>query len=107
MSRRNIEAEFLPSAERNDIGVMVYGPLAHGLLSGTMTRETTFPAGHRRGTSAHFKGDRLARGPQVVDRLKQYAPARETTPPQPAAPRTLSNPAAARRTGVARHPPPH
>src|SRR5438874_1392476 len=40
--RRHIEREILPYAEENDIGVLVYGPLAHGLLSGTMTPATTF-----------------------------------------------------------------
>ena len=32
--RRDIEAEILPYAAAHDIGVLVYGPLAHGLLSG-------------------------------------------------------------------------
>src|SRR2546427_1943796 len=42
MFHRDIETEILPYAETNDIGVLVYGPLAHGLLAGTMTRQTTF-----------------------------------------------------------------
>jgi hypothetical protein len=32
--RRDIEAEVLPYTAANDIGVLVYGPLAHGLLGG-------------------------------------------------------------------------
>ncbi len=34
--RRDIEAELLPYTREHDIGVLVYGPLAHGLLSGAM-----------------------------------------------------------------------
>ena len=37
--RRDIEAELLPYAREHDIGVLVYGPLAHGLLTGAMKRE--------------------------------------------------------------------
>src|SRR5438309_2849392 len=104
MLHRDIEAEVLPYAERNDIGVLVYGPLAHGLLSGTMTRETTFPAGDWRGTSADFKGERFARDLEVVDRLKQYAAAREITLPQLAVAWTISNPAVDVAIVGARHP---
>src|SRR5439155_678106 len=60
MFHRDIEAEILPYAAKNDIGVLVYGPLAHGLLSGTMTPQTTFAADDWRGSSADFKGGRLA-----------------------------------------------
>ncbi|TMC44896.1 MAG: aldo/keto reductase [Chloroflexi bacterium] len=104
MLHRDIEAEVLPYAERNDIGVLVYGPLAHGLLSGTMTLETTFPAGDWRGTSADFKGERFARDLEVVDRLKQYAAAREITLPQLAVAWTISNPAVDVAIVGARHP---
>src|SRR4051794_37165310 len=40
--RREIEAETLPYTGEHDIGVLVYGPLAHGLLTGTMGEQTTF-----------------------------------------------------------------
>ena len=93
MFHRDIEAEILPYAERNDIGVLVYGPLAHGLLSGTMTPRTTFPPGDWRGSSADFKGEKFARDLEVVDRLKQYAAAHEITLPQLAIAWTISNPA--------------
>lgn len=38
--RRDIEAAILPYARDHDIGVLVYGALAHGLLTGTLTAET-------------------------------------------------------------------
>jgi aryl-alcohol dehydrogenase-like predicted oxidoreductase len=104
MFHRDIEAELLPYAERNDIGVLVYGPLAHGLLSGTMTPQTTFPAGDWRGSSADFKGEKLARDLEVVDRLKQYAAAHEITLPQLAIAWAISNPAVDVAIVGARHP---
>jgi aryl-alcohol dehydrogenase-like predicted oxidoreductase len=36
---RRIEVEILPVAEREGIGMIVYSPMASGLLSGAMTRE--------------------------------------------------------------------
>jgi aryl-alcohol dehydrogenase-like predicted oxidoreductase len=104
MFHRDIEAEILPYAERNDIGVLVYGPLAHGVLSGTMTPQTTFPAGDWRGSSADFKGEKLARDLEVVDRLKQYAAAHEITLPQLAIAWAISNRAVDVAIVGARHP---
>ena len=37
--RRGIEVEILPYCEEHDIGVLVYGALAHGLLTGSHGRE--------------------------------------------------------------------
>lgn len=63
MFRRGIEAEILPYAADHDIGVLVYGPLAHGLLSGRMTPETTFPADDWRSHSSDFTADVPAEPP--------------------------------------------
>lgn len=43
---RDVEAELLPYAQREEIGVIVYSPIGSGLLSGRMTREriARFPA---------------------------------------------------------------
>src|SRR5271155_5904649 len=54
--RRDIEAELLPYAREHDVGVLVYGPLAHGLLTGTMHVDTTFAADDWRSGSPVFKG---------------------------------------------------
>jgi aryl-alcohol dehydrogenase-like predicted oxidoreductase len=70
---RDIEAEVLPYAEANDMGVLVYGPLAHGMLSGRMTPSTTFPADDWRSHSADFSGANFHRNLQVVERLKGFA----------------------------------
>jgi len=39
---RRWEREMFPTARALGIGVMAYGPMAHGLLTGTFTTETTF-----------------------------------------------------------------
>jgi aryl-alcohol dehydrogenase-like predicted oxidoreductase len=104
MFHRDIEAEILPYAAKNDIGVLVYGPLAHGLLSGAMTLQTTFPADDWRAGSPDFKGERFARDLEVAERLKQYAAAREITLPQLAIAWTISNPAVNVAIAGARHP---
>jgi aryl-alcohol dehydrogenase-like predicted oxidoreductase len=41
---RDVEAEILPHAEREGIGVIVYSPMGSGLLTGAMTREPIIPA---------------------------------------------------------------
>ena len=40
--RREIETHVLPYTAANNIGVLVYGPLAHGLLSGSLALDTAF-----------------------------------------------------------------
>src|SRR5271167_3170014 len=55
--RRKIETEVLPYTAANDIGVLVYGPLAHGLLGGRLGPDTVFPAGDWRAASDVFRGD--------------------------------------------------
>ena len=39
MFRRDIESEILPYVMAHDIGVLIYSPLAHGLLSGRLTEQ--------------------------------------------------------------------
>ena len=104
MFHRDIEAEVLPYAAKNDIGVLVYGPLAHGLLSGTMTPQTTFATDDWRGSSADFKGEKFARDLELVERLKQFATRHEITLPQLAIAWTISNPAVDMAIVGARHP---
>ena len=93
MFHRDIEAQILPYTAEHDIGVLVYGPLAHGLLSGRMTPETKFPADDWRSHSSDFIGERFRRNLQVVDQLKGFARERAISLPQLALAWTLSHPA--------------
>jgi aryl-alcohol dehydrogenase-like predicted oxidoreductase len=42
MLARDAQRDLIPLCERNGTGVIAYGPLAFGLLTGTITMETTF-----------------------------------------------------------------
>jgi aryl-alcohol dehydrogenase-like predicted oxidoreductase len=73
--------------------VLVYGPLAHGLLAGQMTPSTTFAADDWRSKSPDFTGENFQWNLTVVERLKRVAEQREITVPQLAVAWTLANPA--------------
>src|SRR3981081_3830241 len=53
--RRDVETSIFPYTSSHDIGVLVYGPLAHGLLSGAMTVESRFAPDDWRSKSSVFK----------------------------------------------------
>ena len=71
--RREIEREILPCCEAAGIGVLVYGPLAHGLLGGAFTPQTTFAADDWRSKSEFFHGENFQRNVAVVEHLKCLA----------------------------------
>jgi hypothetical protein len=71
--RRDIEAEVLPYSSEHDIGVLVYGPLAHGLLTGGLDEDTEFPAGDWRRGAPFFKGEEYRRNLQTVRELQRFA----------------------------------
>ena len=75
--RREFERDALPYCREQEMGVLVYGPLAHGLLSGRMTANPKFPTGDWRSTSPIFRGDTLRTNLAVVDRLRGLAERRD------------------------------
>jgi aryl-alcohol dehydrogenase-like predicted oxidoreductase len=92
--RRDIEAEALPYAREHDVGVLAYGPLAHGLLTGSMDEHTTFAADDWRSQSSVFEGEAFRRNLEIVGELERFA-ADElgTSVAQLAIAWTLANPA--------------
>jgi len=91
--RREIEATILPYTAEHDIGVLVYGPLAHGLLSGRMSESTIFDSDDWRSKSPDFTGETFRQNLAVVERLKGLARERDISLPQLAAAWTLAHPA--------------
>jgi aryl-alcohol dehydrogenase-like predicted oxidoreductase len=71
--RRDIEAELLPYAREHDIGVLVYGPLAHGLLTGALDEGTEFADDDWRSGAPFFKGEEYRRNVQTVRALQDFA----------------------------------
>jgi len=73
MFRRDIEESVLPYTKAHDIGVLAYGPLGHGLLSGTLTPETRFAPDDWRSKSDVFQGEPYRRNLRVVSALDRFA----------------------------------
>jgi aryl-alcohol dehydrogenase-like predicted oxidoreductase len=71
--RRDIEESILPYAKAHDIGVLAYGPLGHGLLSGALTAESRFAPGDWRSRSDVFRGEPYRRNLRVVSALERFA----------------------------------
>ena len=92
MFRRAIDATVLPYCRTHDIGVLVYGPLAHGLLTGAMRESTVFAADDWRSKSPDFSGETFRRNLAVVDDLKQFAAHRDLSLSVLALAWTLANP---------------
>ena len=70
---RDIEADVLPYAEAHDIGVLVYGSLAHGLLTGHLRADTRFADGDWRAQSPDFEGEAFAANVRIAGALDDFA----------------------------------
>jgi aryl-alcohol dehydrogenase-like predicted oxidoreductase len=75
---RRWERQMFPTARELGLGVMAYGPMAHGLLTGAFTRETVFDETdwRRRGTlfgQQLLTPENLPRNLEVVEGLKAVA----------------------------------
>jgi aryl-alcohol dehydrogenase-like predicted oxidoreductase len=100
MLDRRQERETFPYCQAEGIGVMGYGSLGHGLLTGAFTAATTFEAGRdwRAGGIAFgqplFRGENLKTNVAVVERLRrEIAAPRGATVSQVALAWVLGHPA--------------
>lgn len=92
--RRDIEAETLPFVAEHNIGVIVYSPMASGLLSGKMTKErvANFPANDWRKHRDFFQEPQLSRNLAIADKLKEIAARHSRTAGEAAIAWTLRRP---------------
>jgi aryl-alcohol dehydrogenase-like predicted oxidoreductase len=93
MLRREIEDAVLPYCREHDVGVLAYGPLAHGLLSGNFTRDSRIAEDDWRAGSDLFGGANFERNLEIVERLEELARELGITVAQLAIAWTLANPA--------------
>jgi multidrug efflux system outer membrane protein len=93
--RREIEEEVLPFCRWEGIGVIVYSPMASGLLTGAMTREraASLPANDWRSRNAEFQEPKLSQNLALVERLQAVGARHGRSPGQVAIAWTLRHPA--------------
>jgi aryl-alcohol dehydrogenase-like predicted oxidoreductase len=91
--RRDIERDVLPYTQEHEIGVLVYGPLAHGLLTGAINEATSFAADDWRRGSQLFQGETFRRNRETVHELERFAQERGLTVSRLAIAWTLASPA--------------
>lgn len=95
---RRPEAKIFPFVRKNNVGIMAYGSMAHGLLSGTWTANHKFGDDDwRRGGKnfglATWAPENLPRNVAVVEKLKKIAADNNKTLPQLAIAWALGHPA--------------
>jgi aryl-alcohol dehydrogenase-like predicted oxidoreductase len=95
---RRMELDVFPYCTEHDIAVMAYGPLAHGLLTGTFDPQTTFEESDWRARGGLFNmplfsEDNFPRNLRVVEDLKRLASAHGKAIYELALAWVLSNPA--------------
>ena len=93
--RREIEPEILPYCRSNGIGVIVYSPMASGLLTGAMTRERAakLPNSDWRSRDIEFVEPKLSKNLALVERLREVGEKYGRPPGQVAIAWILRNPA--------------
>jgi aryl-alcohol dehydrogenase-like predicted oxidoreductase len=93
--RREIEKDLFPFCQRENIGVIVYSPMASGLLTGTMTREraASLPTDDWRRGNPEFQEPKLSRNLALVERLHTVVARHGKSPGEVAIAWTLGHPA--------------
>jgi aryl-alcohol dehydrogenase-like predicted oxidoreductase len=93
--RREVEQEILPYCRSHGLGVIVYSPMASGLLTGAMTREraANLPASDWRSRDVEFHEPQLSKNLALVERLREVGERHGRPPGQVAIAWVLRNPA--------------
>ena len=92
---RDVEESILPYCRREGIGVIVYSPMASGLLTGAMTREraASLPDDDWRKGHPDFTEPNLSRNLALVEKLREVGALHGRSPGEAAIAWTLRHPA--------------
>jgi len=103
---RQVEQTILPFCRAEELGVIVYSPMASGLLTGAMTRERAdaLPMSDWRSRDPEFQEPRLSKNLALVERLREVGERHGRPPGQIAIAWTLRNPAVTGAIVGARNP---
>lgn len=101
---RQIEEELLPFCRQNNIGVLTYGTLAYGLLTGKFSEDTEFQPNDARAAHPLFGGENYKRNLAIVKKLKKIAATKGITSGQLAIAWILSQPGVTSALVGAKHP---
>ncbi|HTQ50758.1 MAG TPA: aldo/keto reductase [Candidatus Acidoferrales bacterium] len=93
--RRDVESSQLPWCQLEKVGVIVYSPMASGLLTGAMTREriAALPENDWRTRNDQFKEPKLSKNLKAVERLRAIGTRHGRSPGETAIAWTLRHPA--------------
>lgn len=93
--RRDVEAAQLPWCQHQGVGVIVYSPMASGLLTGAMSREriAALPASDWRAKNPEFQEPKLTENLKVTERLRSVGARHDRSPGEAAIAWTLNHPA--------------
>lgn len=93
--RREVETAQLPWCRRENVGVIVYSPMASGLLTGAMTREriASLPPTDWRSRNEQFREPKLSGNLRLVERLRIVGARHGRSPGEVAIAWTLHHPA--------------
>ena len=93
--RRDVESAQLPWCQREEVGVIVYSPMASGLLTGAMTREriASLPKSDWRNQNDQFKEPKLSENLKAAERLRAVGTRHGRSPGETAIAWTLRHPA--------------
>lgn len=103
---REIEREILPYRQQHNIGVIVYSPMASGLLTGRMTRErvSNLEQDDWRRNDKRFQEPQLSQNLQLVELLRRIGERHHVSPGAVAIAWTLRHPAVTAAIVGARRP---
>ena len=77
--QRDIEQEILPTARRLGIGLVPYGPLGQGFLTGQVRSPEDFARDDFRRSNPRFQGENLQRNLELVEEVGRLAAEKDAT----------------------------